>query len=116
MKLAIVKAIAYGLGLIFILSICLFAYAFVQKMRDDQWSFFPKQKANPSISSHSILNNNDITTHLNWQNECLNDPPVIQIISDSLMMIQSKSCHFIDLISVDGTWKHRIILNGETYE
>ncbi len=115
MKLAIVKTIAYGLGVLFILSICIFAYALTQKMRDDSWTPFAKQTTNAPIASHNMPTSNNITS-LNWQEKCLNGETKIQTFADSIIIIQSVSCHFIDLIAMDGTWKHRITLGEERNE
>lgn len=109
MKLAIAKIIAISLGLIFIAAIGLFFYAFTHKIKDEDWSFGTKETT-AVMPSDIIKPTEDMITYLNWPTECLAQAPKIQILGDNALMLHATSCGFVDIIGINGTWKHRIYM------
>ncbi len=110
MKLAIAKIIAISLGLIFIAAIGLFFYAFTHKIKDEDWSFGTKETA--AIMPSDIIKKSagDMITYLNWPTECLEQALKIQALGNNALTLHATSCGFVDIIAINGTWKHRIYM------
>lgn len=117
MKLAILKAIVYILGVILIGSIFFLGYAVFKKNQDPDWNPFKKNALEVAYIESQPKEKPEIAgdISLNWEEECiLGSKNVIQ--GENHLIIESESCPFIQIFSLETKDQYRIYYGQERKE